>query len=123
MGRFPASLAPIPEPAPIKEAPPKSPPHLGTQPHRPSRARFKSSTFRSPQSEFYRTIIDNNLFRPLGWTPARPTVPYRLLGTLLPIDANTPPKAIIQTTEGDQNHDFYRFFQHESCLEKVGAQL
>ena len=29
------------------------------------------------QSEFYCTIIDNNLFRPLGWTPPRPKEPYR----------------------------------------------
>ena len=40
---------------------------------------------------FYRTIIDNNLFRPLGWTPPRPIEPYRLIGTILPIDAKTPP--------------------------------
>ena len=33
---------------------------------------------------FYRMIINNNLFRPLGWTPPRPIEPYRLLGTLLP---------------------------------------
>ena len=30
---------------------------------------------------YYRTIIDNNLFRPLGYrTPPRPIEPYRLLG-------------------------------------------
>ena len=52
---------------------------------------------------FYRTIIDNDLFRPLGWTPPRPKEPYRLLGTLrFPIDANTPPKAILQSTAGDR---------------------
>ena len=33
---------------------------------------------------YYRTIIENNLFRPIGWTPPRPKEPYRLLGTLLP---------------------------------------
>ena len=53
---------------------------------------------------FYRTIIDNNLFRPLGWTPPRPIEPYRLIGTILPRSANTPPKAIIQTTTGNQTH-------------------
>ena len=53
---------------------------------------------------FYRTIIDNNLFRPLGWTPPRPKEPYRLLGTLLPRDDRTPPKAIIQTTAGNQTY-------------------
>ena len=30
---------------------------------------------------YYRTIIDNNLFCPLGWTPPRPVEPYRLIGT------------------------------------------
>ena len=50
------------------------------------------------KTDFYRTIIDNNLFRPLGWRPARPREPYRLLGTLLPSDGNTPPQAILQST-------------------------
>jgi len=53
---------------------------------------------------FYRTIIDNNLFCPLGWTPPRPIEPYRLLGTILPHRANTPPKAIIQSTTGNQTY-------------------
>ena len=53
---------------------------------------------------YYRTIIDNNLFRPLGWTPPRPIEPYRLLGTKLATDANTPPQAIIQTTAGQQTY-------------------
>ena len=47
---------------------------------------------------FYQTIIDNNLFRPLGWTPPRPTEPYCLMGMILPRSENTPPKAIIQMT-------------------------
>ena len=50
------------------------------------------------KSDFYRTIVDNNLFRPLGWRPARPREPYRLLGTLLPSDGETPPQAILQRT-------------------------
>ena len=49
------------------------------------------------KSDFYRTIVDNNLFRPLGWRPARPREPYRLLGTLLPSDGETPPQAILQS--------------------------
>ena len=53
---------------------------------------------------YYSTIIENNLFRPLGWRPPRPTEPYRLLGTLLPRSANTPPKAILQTTAGNQTY-------------------
>jgi len=53
-------------------------------------------------SDFYRIIIDNNLFRPLGWTPPRPKEPYRLIGTILPHRGNTPPKAIIQNTVRNQ---------------------
>jgi len=54
---------------------------------------------------YYRTIIDNNLFRPLGWTPPRPVEPYRLLGTILPTDEKIPPQAIIQvSTAGNKTH-------------------
>lgn len=60
------------------------------------------STSRRTQTQgtegFYRTIIDNNLFRPLGWRPPRPREPYRLLGTILPKDTNTPKQAILQRT-------------------------
>lgn len=55
-------------------------------------------------SDFYRTIIDNNIFRPLGWTPPRPTEPYRLMGTILPCSENTPPTAIIQSTAGNTTY-------------------
>ena len=48
-----------------------------TQPRR------KTEPVRFEDTDFYRTIIDNNLFRPLGWTPPRPVSPYRLLGTLV----------------------------------------
>lgn len=53
---------------------------------------------------FKRTIIENNLFRPLGWTPPRPKEPYRLIGTILPTDDRTPPKAILQSTAGNQTY-------------------
>lgn len=53
---------------------------------------------------FKRTIIDNNLFRPLGWRPSRSVKPYRLIGTILPRSANTPPKAILQMTAGNQTY-------------------
>ncbi len=82
-------------------------------PHRvPRHAHFQSSTFPGEttalqhfqKTDFYRTIIDNNLFRPLGWTPPRPQEPYRLLGTIIPTNAKSPPKAIIQNTLGNQTH-------------------
>ena len=62
-----------------------------TQQHR------KTESVRFEDTDFYRTIIDNNLFRPLGWTPPRPVSPYRLLGTLVSgaTDAVWVSKAII----------------------------
>ena len=67
---------------------------------------FKSTETAAPPSfesdPFYRTIIDNNLFRPLGWRPPPPQEPYRLLGTRIPADGNpTEPQAIIQFTAGN----------------------
>lgn len=52
----------------------------------------------TPQTppDFYRTILDNNLFHPLGWRPARPREPYRLLGTLIPCDGKSQAQAILQ---------------------------
>ena len=78
----------------------------------PPRSSFQSSTLPTEDlelkhfqnSDFYRTIINNNLFRPLGWTPPRPQEPYRLLGTIIPTDAKPPPKAIIQNTVRHQTH-------------------
>ena len=51
-------------------------------------------------ASYYRPILAYNLFRPLGWTPPIESEPYRLIGTILARDANTPPKVIIETTAG-----------------------
>lgn len=56
------------------------------------------------QTKFYRTIIDNNLFRPLGWRPARPKESFRLLGTHISTDGKTSPQAIIQGVQGNKMH-------------------
>lgn len=101
--RFPSPSPPVPEPAPVKKTP-HSLPHLGEQPDILSRAPLQSSDLPPYPSDFYRTIIDNNLFRPLGWTPLRPVEPYRLLGTILSTDEKTPPQAILQSTAGNQTH-------------------
>jgi hypothetical protein len=47
---------------------------------------------------FYCTIVDNNLFRLIGWTPPRPRDPYRLLGTRTPTDGKSEAQAILQST-------------------------
>jgi len=56
-----------------------------------SLAEFQSSVF-------YRTIVDNNLFRPLGWHPPRLKEPYRLLGTRTSTDGKSEAQAILQKT-------------------------
>ena len=71
----------------------------------PRRVRLTSPAVFDVSESFYRTIIDNNLFRPLGWRPPRPIEPYRLIGTHLPrSSANTPPKAIIESTAGEKTY-------------------
>lgn len=55
-------------------------------------------------SEFYRTIVDNNLFRPLGWRPKVSGPAYRLIGTIVPTDVKTDTRAIIQTTAGNKTY-------------------
>jgi len=56
------------------------------------------------KTEFYRTIVDNNLFHPLGWTPPHPREPYRLIGTLIPRTENTPKQAILQKTPAGRTY-------------------
>ena len=101
-----------PEQTTINTTPQRSPCESGTPQTAPRHVRFRSSIPRREdadlkhfqQTEFYRTIVDNNLFRPLGWTPPRPTEPYRLIGTILPRSTNTPPQAIIETTAGKKTY-------------------
>ena len=56
---------------------------------------FIADTQQTPL-DFYRTILDNNLFHPLGWRPPHPREPYRLLGTLIPCDGKSKAQAILQ---------------------------
>ena len=100
---FPAPSPPISDPSPVKEIPPNALSRLRDQPRSPVRS-FQSSDLPPYPSDFYRTIIDNNLFRPLGWTPPRPVEPYLLLGTILPRDGHTPPQAILQATATNKTH-------------------
>lgn len=64
----------------------------------PRRVQRTPSPVLEVSKAYYQTIIDNNLFRPLGWTPPRPVEPYHLIGTKLVTDAHTPPQAILQST-------------------------
>ena len=76
-----------------------------TEPPQPRRVRLSMPPVFETES-FYRTIIENNLFRPLGWTPSRPTEPYRLIGTILPRSEETPAKAILESTAGETSSTF-----------------
>ena len=64
--------------------------------HVPTFPRNGLKTFQ--KSEFHRTIVDNNLFRRLGWTLPRPRDFYRLLGTRTPTDGKSEAQAILQST-------------------------
>ncbi|MCG9134822.1 hypothetical protein J5I95_24455 [Candidatus Poribacteria bacterium] len=86
----------------FQPSPPKTPvPSPAAQGNGDRRGAPRPGDNRSSDA-FLGTIIDNNIFRPLGWTPPRPIEPYRLLGTVLPTDDRTPPKAILQTTTGQR---------------------
>ena len=54
---------------------------------------------------FYRTIIDHNLFRPLGWTPPKNEPSYSLVGTKA-VDAN---RALSQATLLEKRSNRYHF--------------
>ena len=53
------------------------------------------------QTDFYRTIVENNLFHPLGTRQKTRASQYRLLGTTTPPDGRIGGTAFIQHTEGD----------------------
>ena len=55
------------------------------------------------ESAFYRTIVENNIFRPLGWTPPKPMPVYRLLGTVISTDG-TNVQAILQEIASERLH-------------------
>lgn len=55
---------------------------------------------RFQNSDFYRTIIDNNLFRALGTERAQPTPRYRLICTTTPTDEDVGGEALIEDITG-----------------------
>ncbi|MYK23757.1 hypothetical protein F4054_16055 [Candidatus Poribacteria bacterium] len=55
------------------------------------------------ESAFYQTIIENNIFRPLGWTPPKPMPVYQLLGTIISTDG-TSVQAILQEIASEHLH-------------------
>ena len=53
---------------------------------------------------YYSPIVENNLFRPLGWRPNRPTERYRILGTIIPTTGGVEPKALIENAGEHQTY-------------------
>ncbi len=51
---------------------------------------------------FFQTIIENNLFAPLGWKPKKSTPIYRLIGTHIPVGKEIEATAILQETTGGE---------------------
>ncbi len=77
------------------------------QVHNTRRVRCKteggpSNTLETP-AEFYQVIIDNNIFRPLGWQPPKEEPEYTLLGTAIASNG-TDTKAFIVERRSGQLH-------------------
>ena len=68
----------------------------------PQPQKQESQQSRTPV-DFYQTIIDNNIFRPLNWKPVQQTPDYKLLGTTINTD-NTHKTAYIIDTKSNQFH-------------------
>lgn len=55
-------------------------------------ARTNSET----SNEFYQLIVDNNIFRPLGWKPPQETPQYTLIGTTIASDGSNATAFIVE---------------------------
>ncbi len=73
--------------------------------HKPSVKRRNSKLYAhlkpkpiDQQELFFSTIVDNNIFAPLGWKPKKPTPIYRLIGTYIPVGREIEATAILQET-------------------------
>lgn len=64
------------------------------------RARQRQTDFGENEA-FYRVIIDNNIFRPLGWKKPNEKPSYRLLGTVVDTDTAIA-QAILQETRANR---------------------
>ncbi|RKU12978.1 hypothetical protein C6501_10055 [Candidatus Poribacteria bacterium] len=53
---------------------------------------------------FYQAIIDNNIFRPLGWQPETPQPKYVLIGTAIATNTTQHTKAYIVERQSGQLH-------------------
>lgn len=56
-----------------------------------------------PQERFFQTILENNLFAPLGWKPMVEAPTYRLIGTHVPTRRKIEATAILQDNAKEGN--------------------
>jgi len=62
-----------------------------------------TSTSSNTSNEFYQLIVDNNIFRPLGWRPPQKTPQYILIGTTIAPDSSNA-KAFILELQSNHLH-------------------
>lgn len=75
-----------------------------TQRNRFRQRQNRTSVDFGENAAFYKVIIDNNLFRPLGWTPPNNELAYRLVGTAVGADG-----VIAQATLLEKRSNRYHF--------------
>ncbi|MDE0634787.1 MAG: hypothetical protein OXI43_02890 [Candidatus Poribacteria bacterium] len=61
------------------------------------------NTSSKTSNEFYQLIVDNNIFRPLGWHPPKKTPQYTLIGTTISSNGSDA-KAFILERRSNQFH-------------------
>jgi len=55
-----------------------------------------------PQEQFYQTILENNIFAPLGWQPKKEVPRYKLIGTQVPSARKTDARAVLREMTPEQ---------------------
>ena len=75
-----------------------------TQPNRFRGRQNREGIDFGENAAFYKVIIDNNLFRPLGWTPPNNEPAYSLIGTAVGVDG-----AVSQATLLEKRSNRYHF--------------
>lgn len=103
---------PVLQTTPLSPPPPLPPPV--PEPSRPRRSLTAGT--RTPatndaetleafeQTEFYRTIVENNLFLPLGTAAVKQPARYRLIATTTPTNGDSRSTALIQSIAENETH-------------------
>lgn len=62
------------------------------------KSNMKKAAFTNSETpnEFYQLIVDNNIFRPLGWKPPQKTPQYTLIGTTIASDGSNATAFIVE---------------------------